>query len=457
MATVEDFVAKLPPQNLDAERSVLGSMLFSNDAVDEVASFLKATHFYHDAHQQIYAAICRMRERGRGAIDAVTLAEELAGLKLLEEVGGPSYLHQILETVPHAAHVRYYADIVHEKYVQRALIDTCTDVLRSCYDSGRAADEILQEAEQKIFSILEQQERDTRLSIRDILLETFSRIDVRMQQPGDVSGLATTYSDVDRLTTGFHSSELIILAARPSMGKTALVCNFAEAIARTSGQGVLLFSLEQSKLELAERFLCMVAQIDGHKLRNGHIDEEQQQKLLDASHSLSEIPIFIDDQPGRTTAQIGAISRRLKRQSGIGLIIVDYLQLIEPDDRRAPREQQISQITRRLKQLAKEINVPVIALAQLNRGVELREEKRPRLADLRESGAIEQDADLVLFLHRPEAYDPQDRPNEAELIVAKHRSGPTGIVNLTWRKEYMRFESFTSRAEPGGFDDDDFR
>jgi replicative DNA helicase len=240
------------------------------------------------------------------------------------------------------------------------------------------------------------------------------------------------------------------------MGKTALVCNFAESIARTSGQGVLLFSLEQSKLELAERFLCMVAQIDGHKLRNGQIDEDQQQKLLDASHALSEIPIYIDDQPARTTAQIGAISRRLKRQNGLGLIIIDYLQLVEPDDRRAPREQQISQITRRLKQLAKEINVPVIALAQLNRGVELREEKRPRLADLRESGAIEQDADLVLFLHRPEAYDPQDRPNEAELIVAKHRSGPTGIVNLTWRKEFMRFENFTSRNEPGGFDDGEF-
>jgi replicative DNA helicase len=451
MATVEDFVTRLPPQNLDAERSVLGSMLFSNDAIDEVASFLKSSHFYHDAHQQIYTAICRMRERGRGAIDAVTLAEELAGLKLLEEVGGPSYLHQILETVPHAAHVRYYADIVHEKYVQRALIDTCTEVLRTCYDSGRPSDEILQETEQKIFSILEQQESDTKLSIRDILIDTFSRIDSRLQTSGEVSGLATTFEQVDRLTTGFHPAELIILAARPSMGKTALVCNFAEAIARTSGQAVLLFSLEQSKLELAERFLCMVAQIDGHKLRNGEIDGDDQQKLLEASHTLSETAIFIDDHPGRNTAQIGAISRRLKRQSGLGLIIIDYLQLIEPEDRRAPREQQISQITRRLKQLAKEINVPVVALAQLNRGVELREDKRPRLADLRESGAIEQDADLVLFLHRPEAYNPEDRPGQAELIVAKHRSGPTGLVTLTWRKEFMRFDNFSGREEPGGF------
>ena len=335
MAADEDFTAKLPPQNLDAERSVLGSMLLSNDAIDEVASYLKATHFYLDAHQRIYATICRMRDRGLSAIDPVTLAEELGREKLLEETGGPAYLHDILEAVPHAAHVRYYADIVHEKYVQRTLIGTCTDVLRSCYDSSRSADEILQAAEQKIFSILEQQEHDAKLSIREILLETFTRISDRMQTPGSVSGLATTFVDVDHLTTGFQPAELIILAARPSMGKTALVCNWAESIARSSGQGVLLFSLEQSKLELAERFLCMAAQIDGHKLRSGDIDDEQRQKLLDASHELSEIPIFIDDHPARNTAQIGAIARRLRRQHQLGLVIIDYLQLIEPDDRRA--------------------------------------------------------------------------------------------------------------------------
>ncbi len=449
MAPSEDFTAKLPPQNLDAERSVLGSMLLSNDAIDEVASFLKAAHFYLDPHQRIYGTICRMRDRGLSAIDPVTLAEELGREKLLEETGGPAYLHEILETVPHAAHVRYYADIVHEKYIQRTLIGTCTEVLKSCYDSSKTADEVLREAEQKVFAILEQQESDAKLSIGEILLETFSRISDRMQSPGNISGLATSFVDIDHLTTGFQPAELIILAARPSMGKTALICNWADGIAR-SGSGVLLFSLEQSKLELAERFLCMAAQLDGHKLRSGDIDEEQRQKLLDASHELSEIPIFIDDHPARNTAQIGAIARRLRRQHQIGLIVIDYLQLIEPDDRRAPREQQIAQITRRLKQLSKELNVPLIALAQLNRGVELREEKRPRLADLRESGAIEQDADLVLFLHRPDMYDPADRPGEAEVIVAKHRSGPTGIVTLTWRKECMRFENFSHVAEPAG-------
>jgi replicative DNA helicase len=447
---VEDFTNKLPPQNLDAEKSVLGSMLHWNDSIDEVASFLKPGHFYLDPHQRLYSAICRMRDRGVTGIDAVTLAEELAREKQLEEVGGTAYLHEVLEAVPHAWHIRYYADIVHEKYVQRSLIGTCHEILRSCYDSGREADEILQEAEQKIFSILEQQEHEVKLSIREILLDAFTRVYDRMQEPGAVSGLATTFAEVDHLTTGFQPSELVILAARPSMGKTALVCNWAQAIARTSGKAVLIFSLEQSKLELAERFMCMTAQIDGHKLRCGDIDDEERQKLLDASHELSEIPIYIDDQPVRNTSQIGAISRRLKRRHDVGLMIIDYLQLIEPEDRRAPREQQIAQITRRLKQLAKELAIPVMALAQLNRGVELREDKRPRLADLRESGAIEQDADLVMFLHRPDAYDPEDHPNEAELLIAKHRSGPTGIVRLTWRKQFLRFESYSPLAETAG-------
>ena len=239
MAPSEDFTAKLPPQNLEAERSVLGSMLLSNDAIDEVASFLKAAHFYLDAHQRLYAAISGMRDRGLSAIDPVTLAEELGREKLLEETGGIAYLHEILETVPHAAHVRYYADIVHEKYIQRSLIGTCTEVLKSCYDSSRPANEILQETEQKVFSILEQQEREIKLSIHEIVLDALSRINERMATPGAVSGLATSFVDLDHLTTGFQPSELIILAARPSMGKTALVCNLADGIARNNADATL--------------------------------------------------------------------------------------------------------------------------------------------------------------------------------------------------------------------------
>ena len=262
--------------------------------------------------------------------------------------------------------------------------------------------------------------------------------------------MTSGFTDLDAKTNGFQpSSELIILAARPSMGKTALVCNWAEAMART-GKGVLVFSLEQSKLELAERFLCLRSQVNGHKLRSGQLDEAERHRLMVASSELNELPLFIDDRPGRTVVQMAAIARRLKRQNDLG-----HRDRGLPPARRAggqarPREQQIAGISRRLKFIAKELDIPVVALAQLNRGVELREDKRPRLADLRESGAIEQDADLIAFLHRPAAYDPEDRPGEAEIIIAKHRSGPTGIVTLAWRAEYMRFEDYSSAMEPDG-------
>ncbi|HEX6984816.1 MAG TPA: replicative DNA helicase, partial [Planctomycetaceae bacterium] len=367
----------------------------------------------------------------------------------LEEVGGPAYLLEILQCVPHAAHARYYATIVREKAVQRSLITACTEVLRDCYDAEKPIDEILQCAEQNVFRILEQQESGEKISIDQILLDAWARIEERVKCEGGPTGLTTGFTDLDAKTNGFQPSELIILAARPSMGKTALVCNFAEAIA-ASGHGVLIFSLEQSKLELAERFLCIRAQVDGHRLRSGLLDEAERHRLMVASSELNEMPLFIDDRPGRTVSQISAIARRLKRQHRLGIVIVDYLQLVEPEDKKAPREQQIAYISRRLKFIAKELDIPVIALAQLNRGVELREDKRPRLADLRESGAIEQDADLISFLHRPSAYDPEDRPGEAEVIIAKHRSGPTGIVTLTWRPQYMRFEDYAGALEPEG-------
>ncbi len=443
-----DLFDRLPPQNLDAEKGVLGSVLLLNEALDEVSEFLSDEHFYSDANRRIYAAIRHLYESGVRGIDAVTLAEELDRRGEFDEVGGTVYLHELLETVPHAAHARYYADIVRDKAVQRNLIYACTQVLRDCYDSSRETDELLQQAEQRIFRILELRERVAKHDIGSILIDAWDRINVRLASEGTVSGLSTGFADLDETTNGFQPSELIILAARPSMGKTALVCNWAEAIAEQSQTGVLIFSLEQSRLELAERFLSIRAKVDGHRLRAGELDEAERHQLMEATQKLSEIPLFIDDQPGRTVGQMAAISRRLKRQHHVGLVIIDYLQLVEPDDRQMPREQQIAQITRRLKNLAKELDVPLVALAQLNRGVELREDKRPRLADLRESGAIEQDADLVMFLHRPDAYDPEDSPNLAEVIIAKHRSGPTGLVKLTWRREYLRFENFSSALEP---------
>lgn len=444
---VSNDFEKLPPQNLDAERSVLGCILLLNEAIDEVADVLQARHFYSDVHQRIYAAVHDMYENGMHAIDVVTLAEELDKRSELDEIGGVAYLSEILETVPHAAHAKYYADIVCDKWVQRSLIYACSEILRESYEASGETEDILQRAEQSIFRILEQRESAEKLDIKEILLDAWSRIEERTHIEGAISGLSTGFFDLDKITSGLQPTELIILAARPSMGKTALVCNIAEAVARESKRGVLIFSLEQSKLDLAERLLCSCSQIDGHALRAGDLDESERTEVLKACSELSELPVFIDDQPGRSMAQIGALSRRLKRRHDIGLVIVDYLQLIEPEQMSAPREQQIAQITRRLKFLAKDLNLPIIALAQLNRGVELREDKRPRLADLRESGAIEQDADLVMFLHRPEAYEPTDRPGEADLIVAKHRSGPTGIVRLTWRKEVMRFEDYQSELD----------
>jgi replicative DNA helicase len=441
---------KLPPQNLEAEQGVLGSIVLSNIAIDEVAEILHASHFYSDAHQRIYKAVMTLHEKGIRGIDAVTLHEELSRNNELEEVGGEDYLIEIIGAVPHAAHARYYAEIVRDKWIQRSLTYACNEILGECYEGGRETEDILASAEQKIFSILEQQEHVEKMAINDILIDAFDRINARLEKEGQISGMPTGFADLDHLLNGFQPSELLILAARPSMGKTALVCNIAESAA-ANGTTVLMFSLEQSKLELAERLLCIRARVNGHHLRAGELDEVEQDKLNVAAQELSLLPLFIDDAPGRTMAQMGAICRRLKRRDNLGLIIIDYLQLIEPEDKKAPREQQIALISRRLKFLAKEIEAPVVALAQLNRGVELREDKRPRLADLRESGSIEQDADVVMFLHRPAAYDPEDRPGEADLIVAKNRSGPAGFISLAWLSETMRFGDLTRVPDEADF------
>lgn len=458
----QNLLDRLPPQSLEAEQSVLGSMLFMNEAIDEVADFLVADHFYNDAHQKIFAAIMGLFDKGIRGIDSITLADELERVDQFAEIGGALYIADLLESVPHAAHAKYYAEIVRDKWLQRRLIYSCTEVLRESYDATRPIDDILTSAEKSIFGILELRTDNEKFALKDILLDTFKRIEERKDKEGDVSGIATGFVDLDAQLSGFQPSELLILAARPSMGKTALVCNWANGITKyNDNKAVLIFSLEQSHLELAERLLCIEAQVNGHKVRSGNIDEAEQHRLMLAASELEKSAMFIDDKPGRTISQIAAVSRRLKRMqvnsgSDLAAIIIDYLQLIEPEDKRQPREQQIAYISRRLKFLAKELSVPVIALAQLNRGVELREDKRPRLADLRESGAIEQDADVITFLHRPDQYDPEDRPGEAELIIAKNRSGPTNIVPLTWRAEFMRFEDYASDAHLHGNADEGF-
>ncbi|HCP11988.1 MAG TPA: replicative DNA helicase, partial [Planctomycetaceae bacterium] len=322
-----DDKLRLPPQNLDAEKSVLGSILLMNEAIDEVGESLKAEHFYSDAHQKIYAAVHKLYEAGVRGIDAITLAEELIRRNELEAIGGPAYLAEILETVPHAAHVRYYADIVRDKWMQRSLIYACTEILADCYNASDDVESLLQTAERRVFSIVEEQGGNASIAISDILMDAFNRIDERLRKTGDVTGITTGFRDLDEQTTGFQATELIILAARPSMGKTALVCNIAEAVARKSGKGVLLFSLEQSNLELAERFLAITAKINGHDLRAGNLSEDQHMQLVKASDDLARLPLFIDDKPGRTMTQVAALARRLHRRSQLGIIIIDYLQL----------------------------------------------------------------------------------------------------------------------------------
>lgn len=447
---IGDFLDKVPPQDLEAERCVLGSILLLNDAIDEVQTQITHVCFYSDSHRRIFKAVQEMYEAGARGIDAVTLRDELERRAELEIVGGTPYILQILETVPHAAHAEYYAKIVREKWLQRSLIEACTESLRDAYHGHSDVEDILSQAEQRIFSIVETGASVDKMSLDDIMKDTLSRIFSRIDAGEATSGLTTGFNGLDEMTGGFQETELLVLAARPSMGKTALVCNFALAGAAT-GAGVLLFSLEMSSVELAERFLCMHAKVDGHRVRQGELDEVEQHALMEASNQLKSYPLYIDDQAGRTMSQIASISRRLKRKFDIKLIIIDYLQLIESDDKAMPREQQVSTITRRLKFLAKDLRVPVIALAQLNRGVETREDKRPRLADLRESGAIEQDADIVMFLHRPDAYDPEDRPGEADLIMAKNRHGPIGTVELVWLRKSLKFGDKSPLQDPVDF------
>jgi len=433
-----DRQGKVPPQDLVAEQSVLGAILLSSEAYDEAIQHVQSVCFYSDPNRRIFQCVHDMYERGARAIDVVTLAHELKKRGDLEEIGGPAYLNEVMGAVPHAAHAEYYAKIVREKYLLRCLIESCEQSLREAYHQDEDVEDLLSKTEKRVFGILEQLENIDSIAIDDILNATFQRIFERMDQEDTLSGLHTGFIGLDEYTSGFQPTELIVLAARPSMGKTALVCNVAMAVAKAN-RGVLLFSLEQSKLELAERLLCIHAKIGGHKLRKGELDEYEQNTLMEAANEMRQYSIYIDDTAGRTMSQVAAIARRLKRRDKLDIVIIDYLQLIEAEDPKMPREQHIASTTRRLKFLAKDLNIPVIALAQLNRGVEQREDKRPRLSDLRESGAIEQDADIVMFLHRPEAYNPEDRPGEADLIVAKNRHGPIGTVELVWLRDMLKF------------------
>lgn len=438
----------LPPQNLEAERCVLGGVLLDNEVLHDIAQFLTADDFYRDAHQTIYRAISDLYDLGK-AVDAVTLADELIRRDQYKLVGGDEILMEIANSVPHAANAKYHAEIVRQKSISRQLIQSATEIIRDGYSNMYTAQQLLETAEQKIFTIAEDQIRGETHEIKNVLEKAMNLISKRAEEKHPVSGVASGFHDLDDFTNGFHNDQLVIVAARPSMGKTAFMLNVCDHAAINLRIPVLVVSLEMGNLEIGERLLCARSRVDGHKLRTGHgLDYRELNKLAKAYHEMEGAPIFIDDTPARNMLQITAMARRLKLRQDLGLIMVDYIQLVDAEDNRDSRQEQIAKISRRLKTLARELHVPVIALSQLNRAVESREDRRPRMADLRESGAIEQDADMVLLLHRPEYYDPNDQPGIAEVIIAKNRNGATGSVKLTFLKSLTRFENLASIAEP---------
>jgi replicative DNA helicase len=390
------------------------------------------------------------------------LLERLRSAGDLEAIGGPAYLAEVLHSVPHAANAVYYAEIVRQKSTLRSLIHAGTEILRDAYEPTVDPREMVSRAEEKIFAVHDQRSTDQITNIHDLLIEAFDRIDARLEH-GEGVGAPTGFQDLDNLTGGLHESEFVILAARPSMGKTAFAVNIAENVAIDSNVPTLFVSLEMARIELAQRMLCSQGRIDANKFRTGFMSAEDRKKLVEASAKLSKSPFFVDDTPARTCTEIAACARRLKRKNGLGLIVIDYLQLIQPDDPRDPRQEQVAKMARRLKALARELKLPILCLAQLNRQTEQggKEGHRPKLSHLRESGAIEQDADVVMFIHREEYYHTREEAMEqnicgqADIIVAKQRNGPTGDIKLAWFDKYTRFENLSQKPyeEFGDFQD----
>ena len=441
--------SRLPPCNLEAERSVLGSILLENDVLHDVVPFLRASDFYRDAHQVIYAAIRDLYDKGKG-IDAVTLAEELKQRDQFEQVGGHDILTEIVESVPHAANGRYYAAIVKEKATNRQLIESAMEIIRDGYSNQFTAQELLESAERKVFQISEDHVRGDTLQINEMLNDAMERISRRAASVHAVSGVASGFIDLDEITWGFRPGQLIIVAARPSMGKTALTLNMCDHVAVNLRLPVLFVSLEMEHLEIVERLLSARARVDSHRLTTGMGLQYPQMKELSRAYSETAGggPIFIDDTPTRTILQITAGARRLRMRKEIGLVVVDYIQLIKAHANYPNRYERMAEISSQLKGLARELKLPVIAVSQLSRSSEGREDRRPRMSDLRDSGTIEDDADVVLLLHRPEYYNANDQPGFAELIVAKNRNGPTESVKLTFLKDLMKFEDHSPIAEP---------
>ena len=438
---VESILERTMPQSIEAEMSVLGAMILDNEVISLVIPILNKLSFYKTAHRELYQAIVDIYDKGQ-PVDLVVLREELKKRSLLEKVGGVEYLMELEEVVPTIGNVEYYANIVREKAIKRNLIEVAATIQKQSFEESTDTEHLLDASERAIFDITQKKFNTASTKLNEILKETFSRIENLHDRQSRLTGLSAGFYDLDDLTCGLQPSELIIVAARPSMGKTSIVLNIVEHVGVVEKKPVVIFSLEMSAQQVAQNMLCSHARIDAHKLRMGFLDDKQWSDLSYGLGSLSEAPIFIDDTPGLTVLEIRAKARRLKAQYDIQLVAVDYLQLME-SSRAENRQQEISVISRGLKSLARELKIPVIAVSQLNRSVESREGHRPRMSDLRESGSLEQDADVIALLHRDNYYDP-DKDNTAELIIAKQRNGPTGVIKLTFRSHFMRFESLAS-------------
>ena len=443
-------LGRIPPNDVEAEQAILGCMLTDKDSVIAAMEKLKEEDFYREDNKAIYSAMLSLYGRAE-PIDIITVKAELVENGKFDQVGGLEYLAVLPEKVPTTTNVDKYIKIVEEKALLRNLIKTANDMIAAGYDQTEDVEDIINIAEKKIFDIMQNKSAKGYTPIKDVLIGTFAELERLYNQKGYITGVETGFNDLDFKTSGFHKSDLIIISARPAMGKSAFAINIATHAAVNNNVPVVIFNLEMSKEQVANRILCSEAMVDSNKIRTGKIDDNEWIKLANASGRLAEAPIYIDDTPGISIMEIRARCRKLKLEKDIGLVVIDYLQLVQGSGKKnSSREQEISEISRSLKILAKELDIPVIALSQLSRGAEKRDDKRPMLSDLRESGAIEQDADIVMFLYRDDYYnEDSEKKNIAEVILAKHRGGSTGTVELLWLGNYTKFANLEKHREEG--------
>ena len=448
MSAKEVPAGKVPPQNLDAEKSLLGAVLIDEETLADISEHVTAKDFYEKRHAVIYAGMMRLYEKHK-PVDLLTLTEELKRKNEIELIGGSAYITELTNYVPTAAHAEAYAELVAQKAVRRRLIKASGEISELGYNEDTTTQELLEKAEAELFSVSDQSLKQDLVSIESILTESFDRMEELHRNKGTLRGVRTGYRDLDNMTAGLQRSDLIILAARPAMGKTTLVTNLAYNVATIAKQPVLFFSLEMSKEQLVDRMLADASGVDAWNIRTGNLSDDDFSKLSEAMGEMAEAPIFIDDTPGMTVLEIRTKARRAMHEQPLGLIIIDYLQLMQGSGRdNGNRVQEVSEISRGLKLIARELNVPVIALSQLSRSVESRSPQIPQLADLRESGSIEQDADIVMFIYREAYYNPEtERENLTDLIIAKHRNGPTGKIELYFHPERLRFMSLDRKHE----------